>query len=204
MLADSVAHALREAISEGEFEPGQQLSEVRAAERFECSRNTLREAFAMLVNEQIVERFPNRGVFIATPDAAYVRDLYLARAAIEPAAALYGNFDAPGNLVELTRGALHTQDERERASINQRFHRALVHSLESPTLDRTMSNLLARMRLTFLLALPRYPQVHADHVETNHELAQLIAHGRRDEAAELSRRDLHAAMEAIVGVLNEP
>ncbi|MDO5031120.1 GntR family transcriptional regulator [Corynebacterium sp.] len=200
MLADSVAAALRTAISEGEFMPGQQLSEVRAAERFNCSRNTLREAFAMLTSEHIVERIPNRGVFIATPDRDFVRDLYLARAAIEPSAARYGTFDHPEALVDLTEQAL--REDAPLPLINQRFHKALVAGLHSPTLDRTMSNLLARMRVTFLLALQRKPDIHAEHIETNLELATLIAAGKREEAAEASRADLTRAMNSIIAVLD--
>ena len=73
MLSQSVASEIRDAISAGEFMPGQQLSEVKAAERFSCSRNTLREAFTELAAQRLVERIPHRGVFIATPDADYVR-----------------------------------------------------------------------------------------------------------------------------------
>ena len=54
MLSQSVASELREAISAGEFQPGEQLSEVKAAERFHCSRNTLRESFTRLAAERIV------------------------------------------------------------------------------------------------------------------------------------------------------
>ena len=87
MLSQSVATALRQEMSAGNFQPGEQLSEVKVAEQFGCSRNTLREAFTTLAAERLVERIPHRGVFIATPDAAYIRDLFAARAAIEPAAA---------------------------------------------------------------------------------------------------------------------
>lgn len=95
MLSQSVASALREAISAGEFQPGERLSEVKAAERFNCSRNTLRESFTRLAAERIVERIPNRGVFLAMPDADYIRDLFAARAAIEPAAVRWGAFPTP-------------------------------------------------------------------------------------------------------------
>ena len=102
MLSQSVASALREAISAGEFRPGERLSEVKAAERFNCSRNTLRESFTRLAAERIVERIPNRGVFLTMPDADYIRDLFAARAAIEPAAVRWGAFaDAP-SLVTLS------------------------------------------------------------------------------------------------------
>ena len=199
MLADSVASALRAAISEGDYMPGQQLNEVRVAERFECSRNTLRESFAMLAAERIVERIPHRGVFIATPDEDFVRDLYLARAAIEPAAARYGTFPDPGELVLLTESALLS--DAPLPLLNQRFHQQLVAGLDSPTLDRTMSHLLARMRLTFLLTLERYPQIHDNHVQPNIELAHLIARGERDAAADACRADLMRAMDSILRVL---
>ena len=199
MLADSVAAALRAAISEGEYMPGQQLHEVRASERFDCSRNTLRESFAMLAAERIVERIPHRGVFIATPDEDFVRDLYLARAAIEPAAARYGAFPDPGELVSLTESAVLS--DAPRPLLNQRFHQQLVAGLGSPTLNRTMSHLLARMRLTFLLTLERYPQIHDNHVQPNIELAHLIAQGERDAAADACRADLMRAMDSILDVL---
>ncbi|WP_459588066.1 GntR family transcriptional regulator [Corynebacterium camporealensis] len=204
MLSQSVAVALREAISEGEYEPGQQLSEVKVAERFNCSRNTLREAFAKLTAERLVERIPNRGVFIATPDADYVQDLYRARAAIEPSGVRWGYFPNPEELVELTQSAIPHALRGEHqmvSSINQRFHRKLVASLDSPTLDEEMGNLLARMRLTFLLVIPLYPRLHADHIDGNIELAKLIAAGKREEAAELSHDSLERTCVRILDIL---
>ena len=157
MLSQSVATALRQEMSAGNFQPGEQLSEVKVAEQFGCSRNTLREAFTTLAAERLVERIPHRGVFIATPDAAYIRDLFAARAAIEPAAARWGAFaDAP-SLISLASSAFECarrDKHQEVSSINQRFHQALVAGLGSPTLDEQMSNLLARMRLTFYWSSP--------------------------------------------------
>ena len=206
MLSQSVASELREAISAGEFQPGEQLSEVKAAERFNCSRNTLRESFTRLAAERIVERIPNRGVFLATPDADYIRDLFAARAAIEPAAVRWGAFaDAP-SLVTLTSSAFDYAargEHQEVSAINQHFHRALVAALGSPTLNEQMDNLLARMRLTFLLAIPRYPQLHADHIQGNITLATLIADGKRLEAATLSHDSLMNTCEKILAVLDD-
>ena len=206
MLSQSVASELRKAISSGEFQPGEQLSEVKAAERFNCSRNTLRESFTRLAAERIVERIPNRGVFLATPDADYIRDLFAARAAIEPAAVRWGTFaDAP-SLVTLTSSAFDYAargEHQEVSAINQRFHRTLVAALGSPTLNEQMENLLARMRLTFLLAIPRYPQLHADHIQGNITLATLIADGKRLEAATLSHDSLMNTCEKILAVLDD-
>ena len=126
MLSQSVAAAIRDAISAGEFQPGQQLSEVKAAERFECSRNTLREAFTELASERLVERIPHRGVFIAVPDTEYVKDLYLARMALEHAGVLWGEFPAAERLVELTSSArIAVTRKRYRISISAFTARSL-------------------------------------------------------------------------------
>lgn len=204
MLSQSVASAIRAAISDGDYSPGQQLSEVKAAERFHCSRNTLREAFSELAAERLVERIPNRGVFIATPDAAYIKDLFIARAAIEPSAVLWGHFPDPDELVALASAAvphIKTGEHQQLSSINQAFHRRLVAGLGSPTLDEAMVNLLARMRLTFLLVLPHYPRLHVDHVPGNIRLAQHIVAGERDVAAALSRKDLMATCNQIIDLV---
>lgn len=204
MLALSVASAIREAISDGYFEPGQQLSEIKVSERFDCSRNTLREAFAMLHSEGLVERIKNRGVFIATPTSEYVRDLYLARAAIEPAGVKWGRNIDPAALLAMTQDAIAAKAKGDTAAvsaINQRFHRAIVASIGSPTLDETMGNLLAQMRLTFLLVLPQYPNIHNDHVEGNARIAQLIADGEREKAATEIHDSLLATLEQILKFL---
>ncbi|HAT1132648.1 GntR family transcriptional regulator [Corynebacterium striatum] len=204
MLSQSVASEIRDAISAGEFMPGQQLSEVKAAERFSCSRNTLREAFTELAAQRLVERIPNRGVFIATPDADYVRDLFIARAAIEPSGVLWGEFADPAALIELVtsaRAAQENGEDQEVSNINQRFHRALVASLNSPTLNAQMNNLLARMRLSFLLVIPRYPTLHAEHIEGNIRLAQLIADGKREEAAALLHDSLLRTCKTMLAVI---
>ncbi len=204
MLAHTVAAQLREAISAGEYRPGDKLNEVQVAETYGCSRNTLREGFTQLAAQELVVRIPHRGVFIAEPDVGFVRDLYLARAAIEPAAARWADYKDPARLVTLAASAREHAargEHQEVSSINQRFHRALVAGLGSPSLDRQMSQLLARMRLSFLLILPRYPSLHADHIEPNVELATLIADGRRAEAATLSRETLLGTLSTLEGYL---
>lgn len=204
MLSQSVASAIRDAISAGEFQPGQKLSEVKIAERFECSRNTLREAFTELASERLIERIPNRGVSIAVPDPEYVKDLYLARMALEHAGVLWGDFPAADRLVELASSARRFADKGEDqsvSSINQLFHRALVASLGSQTLDEQMQNLLARMRLTFLLVLPKIPEIHRTHIDYNVQVATLIAEGKREEAAAVSRDSLLNAYHSIRFVL---
>lgn len=158
----------------------------------------------MLNAEGLVERIKNRGVFIATPDAEYVRDLYRARAAIEPSGVKWGeNIDVQA-LLDMTAEAFEAREAGDHlrvSAINQRFHGALVAGIGSPTLDEAMGNLLARMRLTFMRVLPEYPRVHDDHVEGNARIVRLIADGQREKAAVEIHDSLLATCERILHYL---
>ena len=108
MRAQSVAAALRQAVSAGEYSPGEKLNEVIVAEKMGISRNTLREGFASLTAEGIIDRIPHRGVFIASPTAADVLSLFRARAVVEPGAVLWGtelDVDALDRIVSTAEAA---------------------------------------------------------------------------------------------------
>ena len=104
-------------------------------------------------------------------------------------------------LVTSARAAQERGEDQEVSNINQRFHRTLVASLNSPTLNEQMNNLLARMRLSFLLVIPRYPTLHAEHIEGNIRLSQLVAEGKREEAAALLHDSLLRTCEKMLAVI---
>src|SRR5690606_7935473 len=85
-----VTSVIRARIAEGQLLPGAKLSELALSEALGVSRNTLREAFTVLDHELIITRIPNRGVFVASPGVAGVKEIYGVRRMIEPAAVLWG------------------------------------------------------------------------------------------------------------------
>ncbi|MDO5511926.1 GntR family transcriptional regulator [Corynebacterium sp.] len=193
MRAESAAAAMRLAISEGEFAPGEQLIEVDMVERLEVSRNTVREAFAMLIADGLLIRIRNRGVFIAQLGPADIADLYLARAAVEPAALAWGDevdVDKLHAVVAEAESALAHGDTAGVALANQRFHRRIVAGMGSATLNANMDRLLARMRLVFLQVLRRDPDFHSDYVEINRRVVTLLQEGKKADAAEVLHHSL--------------
>lgn len=192
-----VAQVLRRRISAGDLRPGSKLAEQALAEELEVSRNTLREAFTALAAESIVRRVPNRGVFVASPDAEDIRDVYQVRRMLEPAALLWGELD-PDREEDLRRireqitAALRSGDADRMASANQSLHDVIVALAGSPTLSLVMDRTLARMRLVFHgMADPA--AFHARYAERNLALLQLLLSGRRDEATAALREYLDSA-----------
>ena len=193
MRAQSVAAALRHAVSAGEYSPGEKLNEVAVAEKLGVSRNTLREGFAALAADGIVDRIPNRGVFIASPTAAEILDLYRARAVIEPGALLWGDAPDVDALYRIVADAEVSSDSGASSSValaNQAFHRTIVAAAGSALLNEEMDRLLARMRLVFLTVEQVRPALHSDFVPVNRRIVELLRTGDRAGAAEALRASL--------------
>lgn len=187
MLAQNVASEVRRAISRGEFSPGLKLNEVALAERFEVSRNTLREAFAMLTSEGLCERIPNRGVFLATPSPDFVTDTYRARAAIEPAALLWGEELDVDRLEELNteaREAIAQDDDDLLTAVNQAFHHVVLSAMGSKTLGDTMDQLDAFMRLATLPIIQQQPSFNRQFISVNEHIVELLREEKRHEASD--------------------
>lgn len=190
-----VATTLRREIAEGRLLPGSKLSEQALAQALGVSRNTLREGFTLLDSELIITRIPNRGVFVASPAAEDIREIYAVRRTIEPAALAWGpELDVAelGRIVEESRIAEQAHDVSGMANANQRFHECIVRSTGSAHLLELMGRVLAKMRLVFH-SMSDAPEFHSQYVASNATLVELLSAGQRTEAATLLRGYLDTA-----------
>lgn len=189
------ADLLRAQIASGQLLPGTKLSEQALAESLGLSRNTLRESFTLLDSELIITRIPNRGVFVASPNADDVREIYAVRRTIEPACLAWGpnvDLSALSSIIDTARNAHSANDVAAMANANQEFHKQLVLTSGSSLLQELMGRVLARMRLVFH-AMSDAPDFHSHYVEQNATLVQLLSAGKRQEAAQTLRGYLDMA-----------
>lgn len=201
--AERVADAVREEVVEGRLRPGARLPEQTLCDALGVSRNTVREALSQLVNERVLAREPNRGVFVAQPDAAAVRDVYRVRRLVETAAVREGEAWGPTAVarvraaVDEGRAAARKADWDGVASANQHFHRALVAMGGSPRLDQQMKLLLAEMRLVFH-RMSEVRAFHEPYLDRNDTICVLLEAGERAAAADEVRRYLSDAESQIL------
>lgn len=87
-LRQQTLEALRTALLDEVFAPGEQLVERTLADRMNVSRTSVREALGQLEAEGLVTREPGRGVFVARLTETEVRQIYEARAVLESAMAM--------------------------------------------------------------------------------------------------------------------
>ncbi|RLU82317.1 GntR family transcriptional regulator [Streptomyces griseocarneus] len=190
--AQRVAAVLRDRIEAGGLPPGTQLSEEALGRDLGISRNTLREAFRLLIHESLVVHRLNRGVFVRVLEPADVVDIYRVRSALE-SAGVRAAATAPPALRAAVREAVGEAaraaadgDWQEVGSADLRFHRALAGLSGSPRIDTAMDRLLAELRLAFH-AMPSPRRFHEPFVSRNRVLAELLDGGEHERAeAELT------------------
>jgi DNA-binding GntR family transcriptional regulator len=180
--AERVADIIRERITDGSLAPGSRLPEDAVGSALGVSRNTLREAFRLLVHERLAVAEFNRGVFVRRLTNSDVVDLYRVRRLLE-CAAVRRAADATPEAIATMRQAVADGEQAaadgrwpEVGTANLRFHRAIVALAGSARLDEFIRQVTAELRLAFhVMANPR--AFHEPYLQRNRELAALIEAG---------------------------
>jgi DNA-binding GntR family transcriptional regulator len=184
--AERAAEVLRDRITEGYYRPGTRLSEEAICAELKVSRNTLREAFRLLIHERLLSQQPYRGVSVRVLSVHDVIDLYQVRKVIEcgaVAASTSTNYDRVAQAVAEGEQAESQSDWQGLGTANIHFHQALVALADSPRLADLMRGILAELRLVFhVMVDPR--TFHEPYLARNRELLALLTSGDRSKAVE--------------------
>lgn len=191
-----VADQLRSAIMYGSLSPGSQLGEADLAQRLGVSRGPLREAMQRLVAEGLLHSEPHRGLFVMTLDAEDVRDIYLARHAVERAACeeivRTRRLHAVSELTEVHARMVTAVEQGDPAAMTDAdhdFHEALVRASGSARLRRMAAALLVEKRMCLTALQDKYQADEQALVDEHQGLIDALETG--DEALVTSRLWAH-------------
>ncbi|MFS8100528.1 GntR family transcriptional regulator [Lentzea alba] len=204
--AQKVADMLRERVLDGELAPGLRLSEEAIGGALGVSRNTLREAFRLLTRDRLLVHEHSRGVFVRTPSAEDVRDLYAARRVIE-----CGALQKWPEVDEAMRDAVRTpiddatahgakKDWAKVGAANIRFHRGIVGLAGSHRLSEESDRLFAELMLAFrVVSDPK--RLHMAYLPLNRAIVELLNSDEVDRATERLREYFDLAEADLVNQL---
>lgn len=99
-LREIVFATMREAIINGDFQPGQRLMEVQLAEQMGVSRTPVREAIRKLELEGLVVMVPRKGAYVAGLSSEDVREVVEIRCVLEGLAAKLAAYKAKPEHIE--------------------------------------------------------------------------------------------------------
>ncbi|GAB2742859.1 GntR family transcriptional regulator [Salinifilum aidingensis] len=195
-----IADKLRTAIGRGHFSAGEQLGEAQLARELGVSRGSLREGMQRLTQEGLLVSIRNRGLFVVDMTPENVHDMYVARAAVERAAAeqifRHDPREAGEQLLGITEQMAQAAERADDGGVTEadiEFHQRLVDLARSPRLDRIHMTLLTETRMCIHALEETYS--HSDERVAEH---RGIAEAFRDANPTLCDARLVAHMEDAV------
>ena len=204
-----IARRLRAAVASGEFRPGQQLTEASLAASLGVSRGPLREAMQRLTQEGLLVSHRNRGLFVMELDEPTIRDIYLARGAIERTAVRAtiesgwgGDADQLLEIVEEMR--MHEDDPSAPAvsALDMTFHEVLVALSRSPRLVLMHGTVLTQVRLCLAWMQRSYDTIDY-RVEEHLGIAEAIKAGDAELADRLLSEHMDDGLRRLLPVVQE-
>jgi DNA-binding GntR family transcriptional regulator len=202
---DTAYGLLREAIIEGDLEPGAALRHHELSDRLGVSLIPIREAMRRLEVERLVETIPNKGARVARISSIDLVDVYATRVLLEQQALhlAWPNLtpDVVDELRELNRQLV---EDVERANprfyeIHRALHFAIYERAESPWLLHIIEILWSHTERYRRLAAQVMPFVDIGD-DIHHKVLAAIADGDEGLAAEWLRRDLQRTADLITSV----
>jgi DNA-binding GntR family transcriptional regulator len=205
-LADQAFHAIRELIVTLELPPGSVINERELTARLTIGRTPVREALRRLAQEQLVEVYPRRGIFVTTIDVRDLARLCEVRAVLEPEAArlaaersTQADLDALNDLEnELT--ARRRRDDRALIDLDRRIHRTIYRCTHNHFLEATLDEYYALALRIWMLALEETGELQAAVLE-HRTLLDAVILGKAELAAQMMRdhvEHFEAAMRRVL------
>lgn len=193
--AQGIADQLAMAIHEHRLSPGAKLSEDEVGEVFGVSRTVVRAALQILAHDKLVDLKRNRGAFVAQPSVREAREVFEARALLEPRTARSAaERITPDDLSGLTRhieaehAALAADEPGRALFLSGQFHVEIARIADQDTIAAFIGQLVARSSLIIALYWHRRNALCESHA--HHALIDAFAAGDGDLAEELMKNHL--------------
>jgi len=189
-LRMQVFKEIEQAILNGYFSPGENLTEIKLSKELGVSRTPVREALHQLELEGLVKNVPNKGAVVIGISEKDIDDMYTIRMRIEGLAARWAaeqitdeEIEELKDVVELQEFYVSKNDPIQVWNLDSKFHEIIYNSCRSRPLKNTLSNFhhfIQRAREASIKSGSRAEDAVKEHREI---LDAIAAHdGQRAEA----------------------
>jgi DNA-binding GntR family transcriptional regulator len=206
-LREIVFESLREAIINGNLEPGERMMEIQLADEMGVSRTPVREAIRKLELEGFVVMIPRKGAYVAGISLKDIADVFEIRAALESlAAALAAERITEEELESLECSLVkvaectEADDLEALITVDTDFHDILYKASRNERLVQIVSNLreqIQRFRMTSL----SQPGRMKDAMEEHRKLVEALSERNIELARTLAREHIEYAESSMLDVI---
>jgi len=203
-LSDSVYEVISDYIVNGKLKPGQRLREAAVAEAMDVSRTPVREAFARLEMEHLLERDPTGAYLIANWDHELLQELATVRATLESLAVRIVSpkldieeYDHLQNLVNQMATAYDRGDYDTLIHLDIAFH-SYIWSQTSHTMLIDILNSI-KVQVLYFMYLTRHGD-EEDYAGMHQRLLDVLMEGSTEQAVRTINE--HILDSAAKGILD--
>jgi len=190
-----VAARLAEAIHEHRLSPGMKLNEDEVGRIYGVSRTVVRAALQQLAHMRLVSLRRNRGAFVAQPSPREAREVFEARALLEPRLARYAAERAGAADIALLRAHIDEEHKATAAGepgralqLSGQFHIEIARIADQSTIAEFVGQLVSRSSLIIALYWQRRAALCESHAHD--ALLGALAAGDSTLAEDLMRGHL--------------
>jgi DNA-binding GntR family transcriptional regulator len=212
-LQERTYHALRGALLDGAYLPGERIYEGTVAKALGVSRNPVREAVRRLQQDGLLQVRPHYGIYVTEIPADEIEDIYRIRAALEAtAAALAVERMTDEEIGELGRVFVEQEQAAKLAAAAPReavsavqadhFHHVIHEGARSPRLSTLLEQIYAQVTHFRKLTL-RAPGRASVSAAGHAEILDAIRRRDVDGAADRMRAHIDGARFALQHQLDE-
>ncbi len=186
---------LTDAVHEHRILPGMKLNEDEVGEIFGVGRTVVRQALRTMAHSGLVSIERNRGAFVAKPSIKEAREVFEARALLEPQTARAAAERASARDVDVLRTHIEEEhkalaaDEAGRAlNLSGLFHVEIARIADQATIEAFIRQLVSRSSLVIALYWQRRSALCESHA--HHALLEAFSKNDADQAEELMKGHL--------------
>ncbi len=171
-LSSQVYTILKGMIADYRFNPGTRINVEQIAKEVGASRTPVWEAVHRLVQEDLLENIPNRGVFMSALTPVQAIELYTVREALEGLAARLAiphiddkTIDKMKKCLDQQYKVVQKEDLVSYSRLDYDFHAMVYEASGNRTLQEMLETIKNKMRPITMHITPILSSLYHDHVE---------------------------------------
>ena len=192
---DEIVADLTEAVHEHRLQPGTKLREDELSDIFGVSRTLVRQALRAMEYQGLLTIEKNRGAFVSKPTLKEAREVFQARALLEPSTARASAERATSS--DISGLEQHIKNEHDAIDHDEAglalklsgdFHLAIARIADQDTIEQFLRQLISRSSLVIALYWRRRNALCESNA--HHALLDALRNGDGDTADELMKGHL--------------
>lgn len=192
-LSQQAYYLLRDRIVTLKLPPGTLVNERDLMDELGFGRTPIREALRRLADDDLVEVFPRRGIYVGPIDVGHLGAISEIRVELEGfVARLAAERATDDDRAQVTRlldelaAVSGAPDEHDLIHLDQRIHRLIYRAARNPFLEAALDRYYVLALRLWFLALDRVQQLE-DAVNEHRDLLEAIARGDASTAERIAR-----------------